>query len=75
MEYYWALIEHGILKKEAQQFKAETEVWKEVLNTLGSEFVSNNMSRTVSDRCSEPYGSIFERRVGKRLEPGQPHLL
>ena len=35
-EYYWAFIEHGILK-EAQQFKAETGVY-EVLNTLGSEF-------------------------------------
>jgi len=45
-EYYWALIEKGILKKEAQQFKAETEVWNEAFNTLGSEFVSNNMSRT-----------------------------
>ena len=45
-EYYWALIENGILKKEAQQFKAEAEVWKEALNTLGSELVSKNMSRT-----------------------------
>ena len=45
-EYYWALIEQGILKKEAQQFKEETEVWNEVLNTLGSELVSSNMSRT-----------------------------
>ena len=45
-DYYWALMEDGILKKEAQQFEAENEVWKEALNTLGSEFVSNNMSRT-----------------------------
>ena len=45
-EYYWALIEEGILKQEAQQFRAETEVWEKVLDTLGSEFVSKNMSRT-----------------------------
>ena len=45
-EYDWALTEKGILKKRGQQFKAETEVWNEVLNTLGSEFVSKNMSRT-----------------------------
>ena len=25
---------------------SETEVWKEVINTLSSEFVSNNMSST-----------------------------
>ena len=32
----------------ALQFKmdSETEVWKEVINTLSSEFVSNNMSST-----------------------------
>ena len=46
MEYYWALIEEGILKKKREQFKAETEVWKEVFNLLGSEFVSKDMSRT-----------------------------
>ena len=45
-EYYWALMKHGILKKEALQFEVETKVWKEVLNTLGSEFVSSDMSRT-----------------------------
>ena len=43
-EYYMAL-ENGILKKEGQQFRAETEVWKEVLNVLGSELVSRFMSR------------------------------
>ena len=45
LKYYLAL-EDGILKKEAEQFRAETEVWNEVLNILGSELVSNNMSRT-----------------------------
>ena len=36
-----------MLKKEALQFKTETEVWKEALNTLGSESsASNNMSST-----------------------------
>ena len=45
-EYYWALLEKGILKKVAQQFRAETEVRNEVLNTLGSELVSKNMRRT-----------------------------
>jgi hypothetical protein len=45
-EYYRSLMKHGILKKEALQFKAETKVWKEVLNTLGSEVVSKKMSRT-----------------------------
>ena len=35
-----------MLKKEALQFKMEIEVWKEALNTLGSESASNNMSST-----------------------------
>ena len=40
-------MENGMLKKEALQFRTETEVWKEALNTLGSESsASNNMSST-----------------------------
>ena len=39
-------MENGMLKKEALQFKTETEVWKEPLNTLGSESAWNNMSST-----------------------------
>ena len=39
-------MENGMLKKEALLYKMETEVWKEALNTLSSEFVSNNMSST-----------------------------
>ena len=32
--YYLALqVENGILRKEAEQFGAETEVWNEVLKT------------------------------------------
>ena len=38
-------MENGMLKKEALQFKTETEMWKEALNTLGSES-SSNMSST-----------------------------
>ena len=37
---------HGILRKATQPFEAEIEVWKEVLNALGSGFVSNNVTRT-----------------------------
>ena len=37
-------MENVMLKKEALQFKTETEVWKEALNTLGSESASNYMS-------------------------------
>ena len=39
-------LQKGILKKKAQHFKVETEVWNEVFNTLGSELVSRHMSRT-----------------------------
>lgn len=35
----------GILRKATQPFEAEIELWKEVLNALGSEFVSNNVTR------------------------------
>ena len=45
-EYYGALTERGFLKKMDQQFAAETEVWKEAFEVLGSELVSNEMSRT-----------------------------
>jgi hypothetical protein len=53
------------LKKEALQFEEETKAWKEVLNTLGSEFqscVHQHEQDRVSDRFSEPCGSIFESR-------------
>ena len=43
---YYRTLQKGILKKKAQQFKVETEVWNEVFNTLGSELVSMDMSRT-----------------------------
>ena len=39
-------MDNGMLKKEVLQFRTETEVWKEALNTLGSESASNNMSGT-----------------------------
>ena len=39
-------MKHGILKKKALQFDEEIKVWKEMLDTLGSEIVSSNMSRT-----------------------------
>ena len=39
-------MENGMLKKEVLQFKTQTEVWKEALNTLGSESASNSERST-----------------------------
>jgi hypothetical protein len=44
-DYYWALMENGLLRKEAQQFDKETGVWKEASETLGEELVSRTLSR------------------------------
>jgi hypothetical protein len=44
-DYYWALMEHGILRKESQEFEMEAEVWSEALKTLGNELVARNMGR------------------------------
>ena len=51
-EYNWSLMKHGILKKKALEFDEELKVWKEVLDTLGSEIVSSNMS-------GQSFGSLF----------------
>jgi hypothetical protein len=61
-DYYWALIENGILRKEARQFEKETEVWKEALKTLGDEHVSRHMSR-------EEFGTVV-RKYDERFPEG-----
>ena len=43
---YYRTLQKDILRKKAQQFKVETEVWNEVFNTLGSELVSMDMNRS-----------------------------
>ena len=43
---YYRTLQKDILRKSAQQFKVETEVWNEVFNTLGSELVSMDMNRS-----------------------------
>jgi hypothetical protein len=44
-DYYWALMEHGILRKERREFERNAEVWSEALETLGSQIISRNMGR------------------------------
>ncbi|KAL6310265.1 hypothetical protein BKA93DRAFT_906697 [Sparassis latifolia] len=44
-EYYWALLEKGILKKLTSQFRRETEVWHEAMNILGADVVPKNLRR------------------------------
>ena len=62
-DYYGALMENGILRKEAQQFEKETEVWKEASKTLGDELVSRRMSR-------EDFGTIVRKNAERFLEGG-----
>jgi hypothetical protein len=44
-DYYWSLMEHGILRREALQFGKETEVRNEVFKLLGDKLVSRDMSK------------------------------
>ena len=64
-DYYLALMENRILRKEAQQFEKETEVWKEALKTLDDEFVSRSTTREEFSvhSCAEVRGTISGRRV------------
>ena len=62
-DYYWALIENGMLRKEAQQFVKETEVWKEAFETLGEVLVSRNMSR-------EEFGTVVRKYMEQFSEGG-----
>ena len=41
-EYYWTLMEHGIMRKEAKQFEKETEVHREAVEILGEELHQQN---------------------------------
>ena len=43
--HYYLALESGILRKEAEQFEKESEVWKEALNALGDGLVSKEMRR------------------------------
>jgi hypothetical protein len=62
-DYYWALTENGILRKEAQQFDKETEVWKEAFETLGEELVSRSISR-------EEFGAVVRKYVERFSDGG-----
>jgi aminoglycoside phosphotransferase (APT) family kinase protein len=61
--YYGALMENGILRKEAGQFEKETEVWKEAFKTLGDELVSRSMSR-------EEFRTVVRKHGERFLEGG-----
>jgi len=43
--YYCALMEKGILRRDARPFEKECDVWSEALKALGDALVSRNMSR------------------------------
>ncbi|KAJ3992631.1 hypothetical protein F5050DRAFT_1787536 [Lentinula boryana] len=45
-DYYWALMENGILKRDQKRFEQEREVWLEACQVLGEEVVGVNMTRT-----------------------------
>ncbi|KAJ3837665.1 hypothetical protein EV361DRAFT_895505 [Lentinula raphanica] len=45
-DYYWALMEKGILNKDKKRFEQEREVWLEARRVLGEEAVDANMTRT-----------------------------
>jgi len=63
VDYYWALMENGMLRKEAQQFVKEMEVWKEAFEVLGRELVLRNMSR-------EEFGTVVRKYVEQFSEGG-----
>ncbi|KAF9067664.1 hypothetical protein BDP27DRAFT_1296029 [Rhodocollybia butyracea] len=44
-DYYWALMENGILNRDKQRFDRETEVWLEARKVLGEEAVGRNLTR------------------------------
>ncbi|KAJ3856697.1 hypothetical protein EV368DRAFT_31824 [Lentinula lateritia] len=45
-DYYWALMENGILNKEKQRFDRENGVWLEAREILGEEAVRPHLTRT-----------------------------
>ncbi|KAJ3993348.1 hypothetical protein F5050DRAFT_1782577, partial [Lentinula boryana] len=45
-DYYWALMENGILNRDQKRFEQEREVWLEACQVLGEEVVDVNMTRT-----------------------------
>ncbi|KAJ1560524.1 hypothetical protein HK096_008311 [Nowakowskiella sp. JEL0078] len=65
-EYNWALMEHGILKRQTQQFEFEAEVWKEAFEFLGS-VIPRGLSRTEFLAVVSINKSKFETN-GKVLE-------
>jgi Phosphotransferase enzyme family len=44
-DYYWGLMEHGVLKKHTKRFEEETEVWNEVSTLLGTEIAETSFTR------------------------------
>jgi hypothetical protein len=62
-DFYGALMENGILRKEARQFEKETEMWKEAFKTLGDELVSRTMSR-------DEFGTVVRKYVERFPEGG-----
>jgi hypothetical protein len=45
-DYYAALMDRGVLRKETQKFEKETKVWREALETLGNQQITRRMSRS-----------------------------
>ena len=45
-DYYWGLMEHGVLKKHTMRFEEETEVWSEVSTLLGGEVAEASFTRS-----------------------------
>jgi hypothetical protein len=62
-DYYGALMENRILRKKARQFEKETDVWKELLETLGDKLVSRSLSR-------EEFGAVVRKYVERFPEGG-----
>jgi hypothetical protein len=56
-------MENGILRKKARQFEEETDVWKEVFETLGDKLVSRSLSR-------EEFGAVVRKYVEQFPEGG-----
>jgi hypothetical protein len=45
-DFYWALMEEGILKKDKEQFDKENRVWLEAREVVGEDEVSRDMNAT-----------------------------
>ncbi|EJC99876.1 uncharacterized protein FOMMEDRAFT_170389 [Fomitiporia mediterranea MF3/22] len=58
-DYYWALCEHGILRREIKRFENEVEVWKEAKEVLRDEIGEQIFTRTEFRKFARQHEARF----------------